>query len=81
MEIKEEYKSFGEFLVRTPTNFVHLIAWTFLSVLMLIAAIATIDILNPIIFWILVILFTVLPLGVFLRIYITYKKIKNGKEL
>lgn len=78
---EKKYKSFGEFLVRTPTNFVYTLAWVLLSVFMLATAIAIIDIINPTVFWIWIAFFTGLPLGVLLRIYIIYKKIKNGKGL
>ena len=72
---KKKYKSFGEFLVRTPTNFVYTLAWILVSVFMLSTAIVVIDIINPILFWIWIAFFTGLPLGVVLRIYLIYKKI------
>lgn len=75
------YKSFWEFLVRTPVNFVYTLAWILLSIFMLAVAVAIIDIINPTLFWIWVAFFTGLPLGVLLRIYIIYKKIKDGKGL
>ena len=72
---KKEYKSFGEFLVRTPTNFVYTLAWILVSVFMLSTAIVVIDIINPILFWIWIAFFTGLPFGIVLRIYLIYKKI------
>jgi len=71
---KKEYKSFWEFLVRTPVNFVHILAWILLSVFMLAIAIAIIDIINPTLFWIWISFFTGVPFGIVLRIYLIYKK-------
>jgi hypothetical protein len=72
---ERKYKSFWEFLVRTPINFVYTLAWILLSVFMLAVAIAIVDIINPILFWIWIAFFIGLPLGVVLRIYLIYKKI------
>lgn len=71
---EKEYKSFWEFLVRTPVNFVHTLAWILLSVFMLAVAIAIIDIINIKLFWIWIAFFTGLPLGIILRVYLIYKK-------
>lgn len=76
-----KYKNFKEFIVRTPINFVTILAVTLLSIFMLAFAIAIKDILNTTLFWVGIILFSILPFIIVLITYFYYITDKNKVKL
>jgi hypothetical protein len=72
-----KYKSFWEFLVRTPENFVMTALGILLSIIMVAAGLATRDLMNPTVFIIWTSFFTGLPFGMVLRVWLIYRRVKN----
>jgi hypothetical protein len=72
-----KYKSFWEFLVRTPINLTTTIIWSLLAVVMIITAIGIKEELSPEIFILWVAFFSGIPIGMILRVWLIYKRVNN----
>jgi hypothetical protein len=74
---EEKYKSFWEFLVRTPSNLIFSIAGILFAILMVGAGIASKDSLHPTVFIVWTSFFTGIPFGIVLRVYLIYKRVNK----